>query len=415
MSEEDRKAAMEKASTDLAFLLAREGVRDDLQAKLFDAGITAVNKFAAFAQDADDLKQVLKDSFGLDSADGLSARVQVASIICAYRAALTRTTEVARFEGELEARQLTKPLPNTEYTAMRVAFEARWWRLEESEVPARTYLERRLEELEKGDMRAEPLSSVHSREEEEPELLTPVWSATGSMTLRRGQTAGQTPAGPETLRRKLALLGTGLIMVSYRHTNQSFLKNLQPQLFQSYLSYLLGDYVWNLVAKDSAGDPVAAPAWSQVVAYEFAIRKHAWALVQSDNLTFADALAQAWRDPTVKERNFTTPLAMATIAKRAAPQWAPMPGQEAKRHKGDKGDKGAKGGKGDKGSGKSHYSRTPDGRNICYRYNNKKQKCTNKKCKFVHCCTICMGDHPAYACKGQAAGPAEGQGETRAT
>eukprot|EP00969_Alexandrium_andersonii_P242957 10732607-Alexandrium_andersonii.AAC.1 len=58
-------------------------------------------------------------------------------------------------------------------------------------------------------------------------------------------------------------------------------------------------------------------------------------------MEFASALRKAWSDPTTKERHFTTPLAMATVAKRAAPaddSWRRAP--PVKKGKGDsKGDK----------------------------------------------------------------------------
>eukprot|EP00969_Alexandrium_andersonii_P006452 280179-Alexandrium_andersonii.AAC.1 len=59
---------------------------------------------------------------------------------------------------------------------MRRAFEARWWRLEDSEVPSRTYLEKRLEKLERGELQAEALTAAASHEEEDGDTLTPVWS-----------------------------------------------------------------------------------------------------------------------------------------------------------------------------------------------------------------------------------------------
>ena len=51
----------------------------------------------------------------------------------------------------------------------------------------------------------------------------------------------------------------------------------------------------------------------------------------------------------------------------------------------------------DKGKhrGKSLLSRTPDGRNICYAYNNQHEGCRGE-CGMVHVCRICLGDHPAF-------------------
>ena len=69
------------------------------------------------------------------------------------------------------------------------------------------------------------------------------------------------------------MMGTGLIMVGRRHTSHAELQGLSPQGFQTYLNYLLGDHVCNLVAKDAYGDSVARLPWAPVLAYERAVRK----------------------------------------------------------------------------------------------------------------------------------------------
>ena len=423
LTEDEKQKALDSAGADLAFLLAKEGVTEEVQVKLYAAGVTRLSQFAAFATDVTDFKAVLKTDLSLDPADGLAIRVQVAGLVCAFKAAQVRSARYAEYEGELDAKQMTKPLPPSDMMAMRRAYEAQYWRLEDVEVPSRSYMEQRLEEIERGDVRAEPLANVFSKDEEQPDVLTPVWTGAGNLTLKRGQNRGEPPAGPEALRKRLTLMGVGLAMMGFRHTNRPELQGIDPHLMNQYLSYLLGDYCYNLIARTSDGSAVAAPAWSQVITYELAIRKKAWALVQSEGITFSTGLRQAWADPVVKERNFTTPLALHTYAKRAAGNIDDDGKGKKWRAKGDKDTKGGKGSgkgpKGDKGDGKGN-DRTPDGRPICYRYNDKTNPCKRRTCKFVHVCRICLGQHPAFNCKGAASGadrapPQSGQGETQAS
>ena len=47
----EQEAALQKGSSDLRFLLAREDVSDELQAKLYHVGITSMAKFATIAED----------------------------------------------------------------------------------------------------------------------------------------------------------------------------------------------------------------------------------------------------------------------------------------------------------------------------------------------------------------------------
>ena len=78
-----REEALKKGGADLRFTLSRNDVDDDLQAALFTNGITTVQKFSSFFRSEDDLIQVMKDSFATDADEGLQARAQLASVICA--------------------------------------------------------------------------------------------------------------------------------------------------------------------------------------------------------------------------------------------------------------------------------------------------------------------------------------------
>eukprot|EP00959_Pyramimonas_sp_CCMP1952_P465861 9489032-Pyramimonas_sp.AAC.1 len=71
---------------------------------------------------------------------------------------------------------------------MKQAFEKAYWPLTESQAPARSYLEARQTEIERGDIRAETLTAVYSAEEDqEPNALMPVWSRTARCSFGRGR------------------------------------------------------------------------------------------------------------------------------------------------------------------------------------------------------------------------------------
>ena len=80
-------AKLAKGSADLRYLLQTHGIKDINQATLFDSGIDAVAKYAAFAATEDDLTQVLKAHFSLDPAANLANRAQVACFVVAWQAA----------------------------------------------------------------------------------------------------------------------------------------------------------------------------------------------------------------------------------------------------------------------------------------------------------------------------------------
>ena len=405
---------MERGSSDLKFLLAREEIHESLQAKLFHVGITSVAKFSTIADTAAELKAMLKDEFDLDSAADLQARVAVASVLVAFQAAKVRTERFAEVEGDLNAKRLQKPLATSDYQAMRKAWETKWWPLEECQAPGRSYMEKRADELESGDFRAEPLTAVLSREEDQTECFTSFWDSAGQLQLKKGGSAVSEPHNSESLRRRIKLMGVSLMWLGIRHTNRNYLQGISPQLFEDYLTYLLGDFVWQLTGKSADGSTVMTPAWGQLLVYEFSVRKQAYHLMTNGDGTFSECLKSAMRDPTTKERFFTTPVAMSASLKRplAFNDGAKSDTDNGKKSKSRSGSKGKGKGKqgGGKGEGKQGKKGGGKGRGgPCYAYNNHWERCRNANCKFAHVCTKCGGKHPVYQCSN---GNAPAGGET---
>ena len=74
-------SAMTAASSDFQFLMDREGVSLDMQAKIYHAGVTTTRQFAAFAADADELRKIMKEEFALDPTGNLANRIEIMGII----------------------------------------------------------------------------------------------------------------------------------------------------------------------------------------------------------------------------------------------------------------------------------------------------------------------------------------------
>ena len=419
MNDAEKATAMERGSSDLKYLFARENIPEDTQAAFFHIGILTTSNFASFAESHADLKEVLKTSFGLDSATSLEQRVRIASIVTAWDLAKKRTEKQAELEGDYDSKKLVKPLPMSEYSGMLAAFQKRWWDLDSESTPARCYVERRSDDLESGDMRAESLTTVLQRDQEDPDVLTTTFDATGKLLIKKGTNSIAEPSNPEALRRRVKLLGYTLIMLSLKHTNRTFLQGLNPQLFEEFLSYILGEHVYGLTGKSSEGFTISSPSWQQILIYEYQIRKKAFERVSSLGETFSEALRRSWADPIIKERYLTTPMALSSVStKRQAFNNSQQSGSNrsspyAKGNK--KGGKGKKGGgkgkgKGRKGGKGGKHSVTPEGKAICFAFNNPQERCS-KTCPngFTHVCAWCFGSHPAYSCGGNGSAPAHGE------
>ena len=78
--------AMAAAMPDLKFLFDREGVANDVQVRIYEAGILNMRQFAAFASDSEELRMSLKEDFGLDPAAGLPTKIAISKIVVAWDA-----------------------------------------------------------------------------------------------------------------------------------------------------------------------------------------------------------------------------------------------------------------------------------------------------------------------------------------
>ena len=383
--------ALKLGSSDLRYTLSRNDVSDGTQAQFFEQGITSVNKLSSFFRDEADLIQVLRDHLGLDAAASLTDRAQVASIICAWKDTQTKAKRQSELEAEMNTREWSKPIPTGDYIQLRTSYAQVHGVLEDRVTSAKEYLEKKFQELENGEFRAETLSEVISKDEVDPDVLTPIFDSKGTLSVKKGSSTVPLPTGPEQLRRRLSIMQNCMMMLSIKHISHEELKDVNKDLFDRYKDYILGDYVWGLSSTDLRGNQVQTPPWSLILSYEQSIREKAFSFMQQETIRFGEALEKAWKCPVTKERHFITPLAL--YSKRSYPNqdgdWDPK-GKATGKGKNDKG-------KNDKGKGKGKGT-GPKGEKICFRFN--QGKCSYKKCKFEH-----QKGHNALNCKGKDGGP----------
>ena len=396
--------AMEAASTDFKFLMDRENVPKGLQAKIFHAGVTSVPQFAAFAPDSEELRKSLKDDFELDPAAGLATKVTISRVVVAWEAAKSRAAKRAENEAECEVRQEIKPLRGSDFHVMRQNYEERWWKLDKEQAPAKAYIERICDGLEKGEPRAEPLTEVVNILEGEVDILKAVWDAGGSIKAVRTHPTVALPRDPEELRERINLLGWAWAFVASSQPNCAYVQGGTPQLWGEYLDYLLGNYCYKLYARDAYGAMSATPPWNLVLSYELAIRREMVDLmVQGTPIT--EALKKAWKDPVIKERNFTTPLAITSASRRGEGGEGHKRNQKRQYEDAFQPNGKGKGKQKKKGKAKGKakgqddcQAQTPDGKKICFRFNDQGRGCAAPKCQFLHVCGRCYKDHPMFRC-----------------
>jgi len=407
LTDAQKEIALKSAASDLQFLFDRKQVPEDVQAVFYHIGVTSVEALAVLVKNQDELEGMLGTYFGFDLKE-LPDKVKAGKVVSAWLAAKVRAAKQADMEGDCEARRVPKDMPSSDMTAMRRSYEKKYWELEEKNLPGKSYMEKKLDEIEKDELRAEALSEVICTTEDDPDTLKAVWNSNNELRAVKVGAKAALPRDPEELRRRIHLMGTALIFAGFQQTHKVYLKSVDPQLFHEYVDYLLGENVHGLVAKTAYGASIAGPSWTLLLAYEHAIRSKAVQLVRK-GATYREALKKAWEDPVVKERNFTTPLCLESTSKRPWPgggatEYPNMPPPKYNRDGSGKDGSGkgkTKGKPKGKGKGKDKGSasmgapsgcaeKTPQGKPVCFRFNTGGCSTGKKKCRFMHVCGVCF-------------------------
>ena len=403
--------ATSSTNSDFTYLMDREGVPKELVDKFIAAGISSVRVFAAFAQDTEELRKILLADFELDTT-ALAGKVVAGKVVVAWELAKVRSAKMAEVEAESELRQEAKPLRQSDFKSMKESYEAKWWKLEKKQIPSRAYVEKLGDGVEKGEPRAELLTEVTNCEEGDTDLMKAVFDSSGNIKAIKTTSTIALPKDPEELRARIALLGRAWCFISFQQPNCAWLKDLNPQIFQEYVDYLLGPFVFKLFARDEYGNQSAAPPWNLLLSYELEIRRKTMCLI-TEGSTLGLSLKTAYQDPVTKERYFNTPLALAGTLRSAKRTYNEMDNNYSKggkgkgkgksnRPRGHRGKAGGKGGNravanGDGGSRDGCKAKTPDGKMICYAYNTR-DGCDRNPCRFLHVCGNCFRDHPMTGC-----------------
>ena len=449
----EASAALSAIDAELRFLLESSKIPMDIIAKIAHLGYTDVETFSHMESDPKALRKVFKEDVGLDPAGGPQHRAMVARLLSCWETAGKRGVKRKEEEASQRVGDLLRPLPKVRHLELSRAYSLAHRDLTDKESPAPSYLDWRFEQLEDGELRAEPLSDVVSKEE----VADDEWGGArigpdGSIKLTKSRSTGKAPESPEALRAKIRLMGVAWEFVKLRFPARAAFQDLSPADWSDHVDWLLGEEIYQNVVKDSSNTVQYRPSWATILDLDYRVRKEAYRLVNKGEATLAKALARARKDTALLQRYFITPVALAAGAEAAyaassgkgsrrvdadrQPPSRPAEGSQAppaslgqpgkcsglkgsgkgkgsgRKGRGKNSGQGS-GGKGkptsDKTSWKSGTSNnTPDGRLKCFRY--QRGNCDGN-CGRVHSCLVCNGPHPVKDCprlpkQGDAAGRA---------
>eukprot|EP00435_Cladocopium_sp_Y103_P007668 s5210_g2.t1 len=389
LTPEQQKAWLqENVNADLTYIFEQMGVSLERQYEL-GQHYKSVMLFAALADNRGEARTALARDLGIDPAANPANRASLAAVVAAWQQAADAAEKERTTKAEARSLGLPKPLLQTERHAMRVAIEKVVGPLDEKEEPSADYLAQKLEEVEAGDLLASSLDDISSVKEDSTSQLQSNLDATGRIRITREKKKSKLPASSEELRSKLRVEAHAMLMLAARFKNKVWFQELSMNTYQRYVDYLLGDKVYQLqISKGdgSAQTTWANPSWDLMLSFEHRLRKEAYRKASREGLPLSTTLKLVMEDASIKETHFVTPLTLEFARRGTSASSGAPPGGYDKWKGGNPGATRRptpKGGQKGGGKGKSRkgklgansnagfvYSTTPDGRQICYAFNN---------------------------------------------
>lgn len=303
-----------KLSPDLQGLLDSRKVHRQVQGELSKIGVDNVAMLSAVATDRDSLQALAKDSLGLDVAAGGDAVIRFAQLFLAWQAATKRVKVQDEMDAEASAQKDPKTVPVQELQGLKNAFEANFYKLKETETPAKVSLEDIFEQVDAGELRPMALRHFGSKaDDEEAEIGNLQLGKAGQVKIRKSRVETAAPGTLEELRAKVVLMANHFLFVKFRYPNKEAYKSLNPFTFLDYLGYLTGKHVAQMETQTVDGVTLHKPSVKLLLNYEYQMRKEVIDKVnEGDHM--ADAFKEVTKNSDIRERHFSTPLAVSSAA-----------------------------------------------------------------------------------------------------
>ena len=419
----DKDAAVQflsaKVDSNLTRILQEADVPIELQYNLCQSFKT-VRRFSTYEDERAKVREALKNDFRVDGATSLAHRAAVAAVISAWEACQQFAVKEQELKAEARVLGVPRPITQTDRAAMRTSFVAAHGSIEDSLEPSDDYLSAKAEELESHEPSASPLNEVTSKRSTKTLGIQTSIDAGGQIRIVRNKQKGSLPQGTEELRTTLRIEANMWCFLAAKFRNREMLRGMSPACWDDYVNFLLGDKCYLMKIHGGKGNEATPlrPPWHILINFEHELRREAVKRAHNENRPLKDTLPEVCKDSELKERYFTSPIALQPRAlkignkrpwePKGAPWYKgkgkgwqegiPVPDpawkwlRKESKGKQQKG-KGSKGKASSSKSGHGLTDRTPDGREICFAFN--AQGCDGS-CGRIHVCRV-KGCNEAHA------------------
>lgn len=188
------------------------------------------------------------------------------------------------------------------------------------------------EQIDLGEFRPMALRHFGSRaDNEEAEVGNLHVAKSGQVKIRKSRVETSAPVTLEDFRAKVILMANHYLFARFRYPNKQLLQKINPFTFLDYLGYLTGKHVAQMETQPVDGVTLHRPSVKLLVNYEYQMRKE---VVEEMNQggCMAEELKKVTKNSDVRERHFSTPLAVSSASQALQASYKEGGGWQKRSH-----------------------------------------------------------------------------------
>ncbi len=317
ISEAEAQAGLNAMTDALESLLILNDVPKDVRALLGHVGMRRLPNLANYEASEERFREAMGRDLGIEPTDARN-RILLSNLIESWKSARNRLKAKDDEDAVARAQGRPAPLDGVEYISMRRVWERSHGEKEDRNFPSKYYINRRLRQLEHGELRAERLTEVSSvaeggDDDDDRELDLVISGNTFRATRKSVAVPLPKEGDTEMLRHRIRLMAIHWDVAVAQFSDKRAFAGYDRAVWSDHVEFLLGEQIYQYRAGPLRID------WGAFLNYEYEIRKKAIKRVNKGEATLHNALVEARVDYDLKQLHFTLPL--STMNRRdAAPR-----------------------------------------------------------------------------------------------
>ena len=205
----------------LKFFMAKAGVSEEAQQKIYDFGVKTVEAYGNLEDDKKSVRALLKDEIKVVGV------MEIGLLVGVWKSCSDFQERESEAVASAHAQGIFHSISKADHSLMRQAYEAKLGeKLAKEEIPSKAMLSAKLDEMHSGEPEPTPLDEVAHCAEPEIVVESTATDLQGYTRVIKKKVKGTKPRQQEELRQKLTIEGHAWCILAQKFTNASWLKDI---------------------------------------------------------------------------------------------------------------------------------------------------------------------------------------------